>query len=77
MIRAILLILGLSVQNFSAAELKDNKKNNLSLDYCSHYGAGVSSCFQSCVNSNFKLIETELNLPHSNTNNFKILRQIH
>ena len=53
------LSLLISLTSFVSAQTSETQKNEKSpifLGNCSHYGAGVSYSFQSCLNSNFAAI---------------------
>lgn len=60
-----LVFLGLFlVSNLSANAAQEEGQvigqNKFILSYCSHFGSGVSFSFQSCVNSNFSRVASEL-----------------
>lgn len=58
------------VQAQITKEIKKEEKGNIYLSYCSHYGAGVSYSFQSCVNSNFSSVSREIGGYFSYCTNF-------
>lgn len=67
---AIAAFCAFSLLPVAQAESIKAEKGNIYLSYCSHYGAGVSYSFQSCVNSNFSSVSREIGGYFSYCTNF-------